>query len=158
MNSVSQHKIRKEVQKEMTKKQKRIVACGCLGAAAVTMSALFMTKDMWGSSLFGSTSKVEVADTKVSTDTAEGVQAPIKVKATKEKKVSKDGMTIHFQWTSKDGEFPHLYYDNINGKKKTNMTNPGVPMNKESDGSGFSVYQPPAAKYQSSPFFSWRVV
>ena len=134
MNPVIQYKVRKEVQKEMTKKQKRIVACGCLGAAAVTMSALFMTKDMWGSSLFGSTSKVEVADTKVSTDTAEGVQAPIKVKATKEKKVSKDGMTIHFQWTSKDGEFPHLYYDNINGKKKTNMTNPGVPMNKEADG------------------------
>ena len=118
----------------MTKKQKRIVACGCLGAATIAMSACFMTKDMWGNAPSGQKADVQLADTKLNTASPAEVKAPTKVKATKEKKVEKDGMTIHFQWTSKDGEFPHLYYDNVNGNKKTNMTNPGVPMNQESDG------------------------
>ena len=46
----------------------------------------------------------------------------------------KEGLTIHFQWKSSTGEFPHLYYDNVNGNEETNMTSPGVPMHKDGDG------------------------
>ena len=54
------------------------------------------------------------------------------------------GMTVHFQWTSENGEFPHLYYENVNNDGKVSMTSPGVPMND--DGDGWYSYQIQGAK------------
>lgn len=118
--------------KAMRKKSMFYIGCGCLGAAAVAVSALFFANDLKS----GPTSTVatNLADTKADAGTIGQIEAPVKVSTAKKQKVSKDGMTIHFQWNSKDGEFPHLYYDNVNGKDKTNMSSPGVPMNKERDG------------------------
>lgn len=47
---------------------------------------------------------------------------------------TKKGITIHFQWNSEDGEFPHLYYENVEGTSKTIMNQPGVPMHDDGDG------------------------
>lgn len=55
----------------------------------------------------------------------------------------KQGMTVHFQWESREGECPHLYYTNVNGTQNTNMTSPGVPMKEE--GNGWYVYTIPDA-------------
>ena len=42
----------------------------------------------------------------------------IKTNIKEKQAVKEEGMTIHFQWTSENGEFPHLYYENVNGTEE----------------------------------------
>jgi len=83
---------------------------------------------------------VAVEKTIAPTESQKIVQVADK-KATKQ---TKEGITVHFQWDSKKGEFPHLYYTNVNGKENTKTTSPGVPMHD--DGDGWYSYTIPDAK------------
>lgn len=66
-------------------------------------------------------------------------------------KRTKQGLTVHFQWNSKNGEFPHLYYTDVNGNKDTKMTSPGVPMNDDGDGwFSYTIAGADSAKVQVS--------
>lgn len=115
---------------KMTKKSWKRIGCGCLGATVLAASA-FLASDMMESTV-DTGNQMVIATPK----------APDNNKVISVHKQNKEGMTIHFEW---DGEeFPHLYYNNVNGTTETNMTSPGVPMN--ADGNGWFSYTIPGAK------------
>lgn len=96
--------------------------CGILGAVALSAGAfLLQADDRPAKNAFGQLPVV--------TEEAGAKQLPLAL-SSKESQ----GMTVHFQWTSQEGECPHLYYTNVNGTEDTHMTSPGVPMNEEGDG------------------------
>ena len=108
----------------MTKKTWLRTGVGCLGAAVLVAGALFLKADALDNGTDGSyQDPFQVAD-----------DNKIQQVSTLGDNKEKEGLTIHFQWKSSTGEFPHLYYDNVNGNEETNMTSPGVPMHKDGDG------------------------
>ena len=113
----------------MRKKLWTKVGCGCLGVVALSTAVYF-----GASALQNGKDSVK--------DTLSGTRDKnVMMLSQKEKQ---EGMSIHFKWTSEHGEFPHLYYENVNGTQKINMTSPGVPMNKA--GNGWYSYTIPGAK------------
>lgn len=108
----------------MIKKTWLRAGCGCFGAAVLVASALFLKADAFDKGADGSSQNAyQVAENNK-------VQQVSTLGDNKEK----EGLTIHFQWKSSTGEFPHLYYNNVNGNQETNMTSPGVPMHEDGDG------------------------
>lgn len=95
--------------------------CGILGATALAIGAFSLQANMPKTNTYG---QLPVVAAETGTK-----QFPMAV-SNKESQ----GMTVHFQWKSQEGEYPHLYYTNVNGTGDTNMTSPGVPMNEEGDG------------------------
>lgn len=91
--------------------------CGIFGAAVLAAGAFLFQTNMPETNTFGQSSSTAETDTKL---------LPLTLSCEESQ-----GMTVHFQWNSKEGECPHLYYTNVNGTEDTNMTSPGVPMNEE---------------------------
>lgn len=113
----------------MTKKTWLRTGCGCLGAAVLVASALFLKADALDNRADSNYKEQSLV--------AAGNNNIQQVSTLSENK-EQDGLTIHFQWKSDTGEFPHLYYNNVNGNLETNMTSPGVPMHE--DGNGWYSY------------------
>ena len=95
--------------------------CGIVGVTALAVSTFLFQTNMAEENIFGQFSSV-----KMENDT--------KLLSTAVSNKESQGMTVHFQWNSKEEECPHLYYTNVNGSEDTNMTSPGVPMNEDGDG------------------------
>ena len=114
----------------MTKKSLIRVGCGCLGATFLAATAFFLSAKPQNVTDLGTPMADAVVTPNVSyVEQMSNVQG-------------QEGMTVHFQWDGKD--FPHLYYNNVNGTQETNMTSPGVPMNQ--DGNGWFSYTIPGAE------------
>lgn len=105
----------------MKKKVLLGVGGGILVTAIMTASALFLSSGQ------------DAGKGVLEQDAKSMVAKQVSTKNTSADKKEKDGLTIHFQWDSENGEFPHLYYEDVDGKK-TNMTEPGVPMKEEREG------------------------
>ena len=112
----------------MTKRTRLLSGIGFACAVVLASGAFTLTPTTHDKTLNHVTQNVKQAAniTKLSTNQQQG------------------GMTVHFQWTSENGEFPHLYYENVNNDGKVSMTSPGVPMND--DGDGWYSYQIQGAK------------
>ena len=127
----------------MNKKVWLKIGGGCVGAAALAAGVFAVSN--------GQELTTKVGQFPTESSYVASSQAPVQVdadaftavKTGKTDQKEQSGMTIHFQWTSKQGEFPHLYYTNVNGKEGTVCTNPGVPMHD--DGNGWFSYTIPDA-------------
>lgn len=109
----------------MKKKTWLQLGCGCLGAAALIGGTLLIQGN--------SSNPAQKAVESVHVGNIPKTSSYTKVSTAVDKQ-EVQGMTVHFMWDSEQGEFPHLYYENVNGNQTTNMTSPGVPMHDDGDG------------------------